>query len=56
MPLPAIGEPAPGFDLPDQNGAPRRLEDYRGKIVVLYFYPKAMTPGCTVQPGVMALG
>ncbi len=38
---------APEFELPDQNNEPRRLSDYRGKWVVLYFYPKDNTPGCT---------
>ena len=49
MPLPAEGEPAPGFELPDQSGAPLSLDDLRGKWVVLYFYPRADTPGCTTQ-------
>jgi peroxiredoxin Q/BCP len=40
-------QPAPAFDLPDQTGARHRLSDYRGKYVVLYFYPKDDTPGCT---------
>ena len=44
-----IGEPAPDFELPDQNGRAVRLSDLRGRRVVLYFYPKADTPGCTVQ-------
>jgi thioredoxin-dependent peroxiredoxin len=43
------GQPAPPFTLPDQNGNPVSLSDYAGKTVVLYFYPKADTPGCTVQ-------
>lgn len=37
------------FSLPDQNGEVRKLSDYRGQIVVLYFYPKDDTPGCTVE-------
>ena len=37
------------FSLPDQNGKVHRLSDYRGKIVVLYFYPKDDTPGCNVE-------
>lgn len=41
--------PAPSFSLPDQNGDIRSLPDYAGKKVLLYFYPKAMTPGCTIQ-------
>src|ERR1700742_847166 len=43
------GEKAPDFELPDQDGRPVRLEDFRGQRVVLYFYPKADTPGCTTQ-------
>lgn len=43
------GEKAPQFTLPDQDGNPVSLADYAGKTVVLYFYPKADTPGCTVQ-------
>ena len=43
------GQPAPDFTLPDQDGTPRSLEDYAGGTVVLYFYPKADTPGCTTQ-------
>lgn len=46
--LPA-GTMAPEFTLPDQQGAPRRLSDYRGKWVVVYFYPKDETPGCTQE-------
>ena len=38
-----------GFELPDQNGVMHRLEDYKGKKVILYFYPKDNTPGCTKQ-------
>ena len=49
MPLPKIGNLAPAFKLPDQNGAEHALKDYKGQIVVLYFYPRALTPGCTVQ-------
>ncbi len=49
MALPKIGNKAPAFSLKDQNGDKRSLKDYLGSIVVLYFYPKAMTPGCTVQ-------
>jgi peroxiredoxin Q/BCP len=45
----AAGDPAPDFELPDQDGNPTRLSDLRGKRVVLYFYPKADTPGCTTQ-------
>ena len=43
------GTPAPDFELPDQNGTVHRLSDYRGKRVVLYFYPKDNTSGCTKQ-------
>jgi thioredoxin-dependent peroxiredoxin len=43
------GDQAPDFTLPDQHGDPVRLADLRGKTVVLYFYPKADTPGCTTQ-------
>jgi len=46
MPLEA-GIPAPDFALPDENGKVHRLSDYRGNVVVLYFYPKDNTPGCT---------
>lgn len=44
-----IGNLAPDFSLPDQTGAAHRLSSYRGKTVILYFYPKDMTPGCTVE-------
>jgi len=47
--MPNVGEPAPDFELPDANGAPVRLSGFHGKKVVLYFYPKDMTPGCTQQ-------
>ena len=40
---------APEFELLDQNGEARRLSDYRGQKVILYFYPKDMTSGCTTQ-------
>jgi len=42
-------QPAPAFSLPDENGAVINLTDFRGKPVVLYFYPKDDTPGCTVE-------
>jgi peroxiredoxin Q/BCP len=45
----AEGADAPDFELPDQDGEPVRLSSLRGKTVVLYFYPKADTPGCTTQ-------
>lgn len=47
--IPNEGEPAPPFELPDQNGTLHRLADYRGSWVVLYFYPKDDTPGCTEE-------
>ncbi len=43
------GEAAPDFTLPDQNGEPVTLSELRGSPVVLYFYPRADTPGCTTQ-------
>jgi peroxiredoxin Q/BCP len=43
------GQPAPDFNLPDQNGKTHRLSDYRGKWLALYFYVKDDTPGCTEQ-------
>ena len=46
---PQVGDEAPDFTLPDQHGNPVSLSGLRGKAVVLYFYPKADTPGCTVQ-------
>ena len=50
MILPRIGNMAPAFKLNDQEGSAFTLKDYRGeKNVVVYFYPKALTPGCTVQ-------
>ena len=45
----AAGTQAPSFSLPDQNGQTHTLEEYRGQKVVLYFYPKDNTPGCTKQ-------
>ena len=48
-PMIETGTPAPDFTLPDQDGNPVHLADLRGKTVVLYFYPKADTPGCTTQ-------
>jgi peroxiredoxin Q/BCP len=47
--VPAVGTVAPGFSLPDQKGALRRLAEWRGRWVVLYFYPKDDTPGCTTE-------
>ena len=43
------GDIAPQFSLPDQNNQTVSLSDYTGKKVLIYFYPKAMTPGCTIQ-------
>ena len=48
MPIPA-GIPAPDFELLDDTNIPRRLSDFRGKNVVLYFYPADDTPGCTKE-------
>jgi peroxiredoxin Q/BCP len=47
--LPAAGNRAPGFTLKSQEGKPISLADYKGKWVVLYFYPKDMTQGCTIE-------
>jgi peroxiredoxin Q/BCP len=47
--LPAVGSKAPDFTLNSQEGAPVSLKDFRGKWVVLYFYPKDMTKGCTIE-------
>jgi peroxiredoxin Q/BCP len=43
------GDKAPDFELPDQDGRAVKLSDFRGESVVVYFYPKAATPGCTTQ-------
>ncbi|WP_227980417.1 thioredoxin-dependent thiol peroxidase [Nocardia spumae] len=43
------GDPAPDFTLPDADGKPVSLSDYRGRKVIVYFYPAASTPGCTKQ-------
>jgi peroxiredoxin Q/BCP len=45
----SAGLPAPDFDLEDDTGTPRKLSDYHGRNVVLYFYPKDDTPGCTKE-------
>lgn len=45
----AAGDPAPDFTLPDADDKPVSLSDYRGRRVVVYFYPAASTPGCTKQ-------
>jgi len=47
--MPKVGELAPDFELPSYTGQPVRLSDFRGKKVVLYFYPKDMTTGCTAE-------
>ena len=47
--LPQAGQPAPTFTLPNQEGQPVSLDSYKGKWVVLYFYPKDMTSGCTKE-------
>jgi peroxiredoxin Q/BCP len=45
----AVGDPAPDFTLPDADGKSVSLSDYRGRRVIVYFYPAASTPGCTKQ-------
>lgn len=45
----AVGAKAPGFSLPDADGQTVKLSDYRGRKVIVYFYPAASTPGCTKQ-------
>jgi peroxiredoxin Q/BCP len=47
--MPAVGQPAPTFTLPSQTGEQISLDSFRGKWVVLYFYPKDMTTGCTIE-------
>ncbi|MGD9905234.1 MAG: thioredoxin-dependent thiol peroxidase [Vicinamibacterales bacterium] len=49
MPQLAVGDKAPDFTLTDDTGAPVTLSKLRGKKVIVYFYPAAMTPGCTAQ-------
>jgi peroxiredoxin Q/BCP len=49
--LPRVGDVAPSFALPDQNGVTRTLDEFRGHWLVLYFYPRDDTPGCTEQAG-----
>ena len=46
---PAVGTPAPDFTLNSQDGKPISLHDFKGKWVILYFYPKDMTSGCTIE-------
>jgi len=48
-PMPSAGQMAPTFTLPSQDGSPVSLDSFHGKWVVLYFYPKDMTPGCTIE-------
>jgi thioredoxin-dependent peroxiredoxin len=48
-PMPEVGQPAPTFTLPNQEGTPIALDSYKGKWVVLYFYPRDMTSGCTIE-------
>ena len=48
MPI-SPNQPAPDFNLPDENGKMRSLAEFRGQPVILYFYPKDDTPGCTVE-------
>ncbi|MDB5033060.1 MAG: Thiol peroxidase, Bcp-type [Chlorobi bacterium] len=47
--MPQMGDIAPDFSAPDQNGRVHHLKDYRGRKIVLYFYPKDMTSGCTAE-------
>ena len=47
--MPTVGQDAPGFTLPSQDGSQISLDAFRGKWVVLYFYPKDMTTGCTIE-------
>lgn len=49
MSTPLVGSPAPDFSLPDQDGNIHTLSDQKGQWVLIYFYPKDDTPGCTVQ-------
>ena len=49
MPQLSVGDKAPDFALEDQNGVRVSLKDFRGSSVIVYFYPKADTPGCTTQ-------
>ncbi len=47
--MPRVGEQAPDFELPNQDGQPVKLSDFRGKKVIIFAYPKAATSGCTTQ-------
>ncbi len=49
MQMLSVGDSAPTLTCPDQNDQPVNIQDFQGKKVLVYFYPKAMTPGCTVQ-------
>jgi peroxiredoxin Q/BCP len=49
QPMPSVGQDAPGFTLPSQDGSQISLDSFHGKWVVLYFYPKDMTTGCTIE-------
>lgn len=49
MPRPQVGDPSPAFEAPDQNGKIRSLHEFKGQRLVLYFYPKDDTPGCTAE-------
>jgi len=49
MNMPKVGLSAPAFTLPDQDGKEHSFKDYAGKWVLLYFYPKDDTPGCTIE-------
>jgi thioredoxin-dependent peroxiredoxin len=46
---PRVGDPAPPFSLPDQHNALRTLDEFKGRPVVLFFFPKAFTPACTAE-------
>ncbi len=48
-PMPQVGQMAPNFTLPSQDGTPISLASLRGQWVILYFYPKDMSPGCTIE-------
>ena len=51
--LPEAGDSAPDFSLPDQNGNTHRLSDYRGKTLLIAFYPADFTPGCSLEAHTM---
>ncbi|MFL6072968.1 MAG: thioredoxin-dependent thiol peroxidase [Mycobacteriales bacterium] len=51
MVRPQPGDAAPAFTLPDANGRPVALSDFAGRRLILYFYPAALTPGCTLEAG-----